>query len=184
MPVFFSSDDITKIQVDAIVNTTNTKLRAGGGVCGAIFRAAGYVEMQKVCNAIGCCNVGDVVLTDGFALPAKYVIHTVGPRYQKDNTGETDYLLGRCYDVAINLARRMRMKSIAFPLISSGKQSVRSYDNERRRVESWMGEYVSFSLDNRGKRVYLSVDSRQIPHNPLYRAFKAKRFTDKDTISI
>ena len=62
------------------------------------------------------------------------------------------------------------------------EKSTRSYGNERRRVESWMGDYVSFSQDNRGKRVYLSVDSRQIPHNPLYRAFKAKSFTDKDIL--
>lgn len=62
------------------------------------------------------------------------------------------------------------------------EKSARSYDNERRRVESWMGDYVSFSQDSRGKRVYLSVDSRQIPHNPLYRAFKAKSFTDKDIL--
>lgn len=62
------------------------------------------------------------------------------------------------------------------------EKSARSYDNERRRVESWMGDYVSFSQDSRGKRVYLSVDSRQISHNPLYRAFKAKSFTDKDIL--
>lgn len=62
------------------------------------------------------------------------------------------------------------------------EKSARSYDNERRRVESWMGDYVSFSQDIRGKRVYLSVDSRNIPHNPLYRAFKAKSFTDKDIL--
>ncbi|MBR3949529.1 MAG: WYL domain-containing protein [Oscillospiraceae bacterium] len=62
------------------------------------------------------------------------------------------------------------------------EKSTRSYDNERRRIESWMGDYVSFSQDSRGKRVYLSVDSRQIPHNPLYRAFKAKSFTDKDIL--
>ena len=62
------------------------------------------------------------------------------------------------------------------------EKSARSYDNERRRVESWMGDYVSFSQDSRGKRVYLSVDSRQIEHNPLYRAFKAKSFTDKDIL--
>ena len=62
------------------------------------------------------------------------------------------------------------------------EKSSRSYDNERRRVESWMGDYVSFSQDNRGKRVYLSVDSRQISHNPLYRAFKAKSFTNKDIL--
>lgn len=62
------------------------------------------------------------------------------------------------------------------------EKSARSYDNERRRVESWMGDYVSFSQDSRGKRVYLSVDSRDIPHNPLFRAFKAKSFTDKDIL--
>lgn len=62
------------------------------------------------------------------------------------------------------------------------EKSTRSYDNERRRVESWMGDYISFSQDSRGKRIYLSVDSRSIPHNPLYRAFKAKSFTDKDIL--
>lgn len=62
------------------------------------------------------------------------------------------------------------------------EKSARSYDNERRRVESWMGDYVSFSQDSRGKRVFLSMDSRSIPHNPLYRAYKAKSFTSKDIL--
>ena len=62
------------------------------------------------------------------------------------------------------------------------EKSARSYDNERRRVESWMGDYVSFSQDSRGKRVFLSMDSRSVPHNPLYRAFKAKSFTSKDIL--
>ena len=63
--------------------------------------------MQEACNSIGCCEVGSAVLRDGFALPAKYVIHTVGLRYQSDDREHIDYLLARCYDVAINMARRM-----------------------------------------------------------------------------
>lgn len=148
MPLLFSSDDITKIQADAIVNTANSKLQAGGGVCGAVFRAAGYAQMQEACNAIGCCDVGSVVLTDGFALPAKYVIHTVGPQYQKEYAEKADYLLGRCYEVAINLARRMRMKSIAFPLISSGKHGYPKEEALRIAVNSILSTLDYYHIKN------------------------------------
>ena len=79
MPLTFISEDITKVAADAIVNAANPQLRAGGGVCGAIFRAAGYEKLQSACDRIGGCQTGQAVITEGFALPAKYVIHTVGP---------------------------------------------------------------------------------------------------------
>lgn len=119
MPLLFSSEDITQIEIDAIVNAANSELRGGGGVCGAIFRAAGYSKMQAACRALGQCEVGQAVITEGFDLPAKYVIHTVGPRYQPGNLFQAD-LLRQCYINSINLAYERGLKSIAFPLISSG----------------------------------------------------------------
>ena len=79
MPFKIVRNDITKMMVGAIVNAANTSLRMGAGVCGAIFSAAGSKELQKECNAIGGCNVGEAVITKGYNLPAKHIIHTVGP---------------------------------------------------------------------------------------------------------
>ena len=79
MPVSVVVGDLTRLPVDAIVNAANTALAPGGGVCGAIFAAAGYGELDRACRAIGGCPTGQAVLTPGFALPAKYIIHTVGP---------------------------------------------------------------------------------------------------------
>ena len=82
MPLEIIRNDITKMKVDAIVNAANTELRMGGGVCGAIFQAAGAVELQEACKKIGECPTGQAVITDGFKLPAKYIIHTPGPIWQ------------------------------------------------------------------------------------------------------
>ena len=79
MPFEIVRNDITKMPVDAIVNAANSALAPGGGVCGTIFAAAGYDQMEAACRAIGHCDVGHAVMTDGFGLPAKYVIHAVGP---------------------------------------------------------------------------------------------------------
>ena len=111
--------DITTLQVDAIVNAANSRLAPGSGVCGAIFRAAGYQKLDAACRAIGSCPTGQAVLTDGFDLPARYVIHTVGPIWQGGDHGE-QALLQSCYENSLVLAVQQGCKSIAFPLISSG----------------------------------------------------------------
>lgn len=119
MPLMFVRNDITKMKVDAIVNAANTKLQMGGGVCGAIFEAAGARVLQVECNQIGSCEVGDAVITKGYSLPAKHVIHAVGPIWQGGGNNE-EALLKSCYIRAMTLAVDHGLSSIAFPLISSG----------------------------------------------------------------
>ena len=119
MPLEIVRNDITVMRVDAIVNAANEHLLMGGGVCGAIFAAAGAEALTKACAKIGYCKTGDAVLTRGFALPAKYIIHAVGPVWRGGAEGETE-LLAACYDSALALAPRQGIRSIAFPLISSG----------------------------------------------------------------
>lgn len=112
-------DDITKARTDAIVNAANSSLAAGGGVCGAIFAAAGHADLERACGAIGHCDVGNAVITPGFALPAKYVIHAVGPIWQGGHQNEEN-LLKSCYRNALLLAVEHGCGSVAFPLISAG----------------------------------------------------------------
>ncbi len=111
--------DITKLAVDAIVNAANSGLQAGGGVCGAIFHAAGAKQLQASCDSIGHCNTGSAVITPGFFLKAKYVIHAVGPIWQDGNHHEPQ-LLYSAYRSSLELALKYNCHSIAFPLISSG----------------------------------------------------------------
>ena len=119
MTLKFLNADITTLKVDAIVNAANTNLLAGGGVCGAIFRAAGYRELQAACNKLAPIQTGAAVITPGFNLPAKFIIHTAGPIYQGGQFGEEN-LLRNCYANSLKLAAENNLKSIAFPLISSG----------------------------------------------------------------
>ena len=119
MPFSLVRNDIVNMRVDAIVNAANSSLAPGGGVCGAIFAAAGRTALDKACRTIGHCDVGSAVITPGFDLPARYVIHAVGPIWQGGSRGEAD-LLHSCYTRALHLARENGCESIAFPLISSG----------------------------------------------------------------
>lgn len=112
-------NDITKMKVDAIVNAANSSLKMGGGVCGAIFSAAGASELQAECDEISLCKVGEAVITGGYHLFAKHIIHAVGPIWQGGKHDEAK-LLHDCYKNALNLARKYELESIAFPLISSG----------------------------------------------------------------
>jgi O-acetyl-ADP-ribose deacetylase len=119
MPLEIVRNDITKMKVDAIVNAANSGLKIGGGVCGAIFKAAGTVELQAACDEIGGCPIGQAVITDAYKLPAKYIIHTPGPIWQGGSNQEAE-LLKSSYKNSLILAAKSECKSIAFPLISSG----------------------------------------------------------------
>jgi len=120
MPFNIIRQDITKMEVDAIVNAANTELKMGGGVSGAIFKAAGAIKLQAACDKIAPIKTGEAVITPGFDLPAKYVIHTAGPVYNKRNPEESEKLLRSAYAESLRVAIDHECESIAFPLISSG----------------------------------------------------------------
>lgn len=120
MPYTIVRQDITKMKVDAIVNAANTSLQMGGGVCGAIFKAAGILELQAACNILAPIKTGEAAITPGFALSAKYIIHAAGPVYNHSNTEQSEQFLRSSYINSLQLAVKHKCQSIAFPLISSG----------------------------------------------------------------
>lgn len=143
MPFQVIHADLVTLRADAIVNAANPDLREGGGVCGAIFRAAGRAEMRAACERIGGCAVGDAVITPGFSLPARYVIHTPGPVWRGGGYGE-EALLSACYRRSLEVADEYHLHSVAFPLISAG---IYGYPREaalavaRRTIETFLAEH-------------------------------------------
>ena len=149
MPITIVRNDITKMKVDAIVNAANTDLLAGGGVCGAIFSAAGAEKLQRACDELAPIQTGGAVITKGFALPARHIIHTAGPIY-RDGKHNEEALLRACYKNSLDVAKKNSCESIAFPLISSG---IYGYPKEEalgvatRAISEWlMGDDMDVSL--------------------------------------
>ncbi len=140
------------MKVDAIVNAANTNLLMGGGVCGAIFKAAGANELQAACNAVAPIKTGEAVITPGFALPCKYIIHTAGPVYNRHEPQQSEELLRSAYTSALTLAAENGCGSIAFPLISSGIYGYPK-DAALRVATSAIGDFLQTNDIN----IYLAI---------------------------
>lgn len=125
MPFTIIRQDIIKMEVDAIVNAANTDLQMGGGVCGAIFHAAGAAELQAACNKVAPIKTGGAAITPGFALKAKYVIHAAGPVYRHWKKEQSREYLYSAYEESLRLAAENNCESIAFPLISRASTVIR-----------------------------------------------------------
>ena len=156
MPFQILYNDITNMETGAIVNAANSNLIAGGGVCGSIFSKAGKDELQKECNELSPCAVGHAVITKGYNLKSKYIIHAVGPIYKDGNSNEETYLKS-AYKNSLKLAKDYNLKSIAFPLISSG-----IYGYPKKEALDIAISTIKEFLKNNEMDIYLVVFDRKV----------------------
>ena len=157
---------IVDLDTDAIVNAANEALAEGSGVCGAIFAAAGSRELQKACDVYGYCRTGDAVITPGFRLKAKYVVHAVGPMYRDGKHGEKE-LLKSAYKKSLKLALENGCRSIGFPLISAG---IFGYPVEDAWKDAFSAcfEFLSESPDCDLKIVFAVLNDRMLAQGRGY----------------
>ena len=158
--------DITKLSVDAIVNAANTTLLGGGGVDGAIHRAAGP-ELLAECKTLGGCRPGEAKITRGYLLPARFVIHTVGPVWSGGNRGEPE-TLASCYRDSLRVASENGISTIAFPAISCGAYRYPSADAARIAVET-TGEFLREDDSISQVSFVVSTDEIQAAYQRLLR---------------
>ena len=147
---------ITELDTDAIVNAANSDLMMGSGVCGAIFRAAGPDKLQAACNKIGGCKTGDAVITPGFNLRAKHVIHAVGPIWYGGNRNEPQ-LLYSAYKRSLEVLKANGLHSIAFPLISSGVYRYPHEEAWRKALQSCR-DFIEANKDYETDIIFAVID--------------------------
>lgn len=156
MPFFLIREDITRMHTDAIVNAANRRLLPGGGVCGAIFAAAGAQQLTAVCDKLAPVQTGEAVITPGFNLAASYIIHTPGPVYAEHSPSESKKLLADSYRNSLKLAYENGCRSIAFPLISSG-----IYGFPKKEALKTASETIEQFLEDHEMNVYLTVFDKE-----------------------